>query len=189
MNTRAAVHFATTGAAHQPGGAPAPRDNSAREVALFLRGARNGGRAGVSQPCRQHPPYSKDEDATIATLFSQGAKWADIADAIKRPPQSVRARAYVLGLKRKNPKLTGDDKPAASTLLNRRFQEKFPEKRRAHKAVEWALLSGTLQKQPCLACGSVDVHAHHPDYSKPLDVRWLCPACHRAEHRKSRVAK
>lgn len=51
MNTRAAVHSATTRAAHQPGGAPAPRDNSACVSSLVH--TRNGGRAGVSQPCRQ----------------------------------------------------------------------------------------------------------------------------------------
>ena len=40
----------------------------------------------------------------------------------------------------------------------------------------------------CAGCGAsrsqhgFRLQAHHADYSKPLDVRWLCPACHRAVH-------
>lgn len=26
------------------------------------------------------------------------------------------------------------------------------------------------------------MQAHHEDYSKPLDVQWLCMACHRGAH-------
>jgi len=37
---------------------------------------------------------------------------------------------------------------------------------------------GKLIPQPC-ACGSTDVEKHHPDYTKPLLVEWVCKACHR----------
>ena len=30
------------------------------------------------------------------------------------------------------------------------------------------------------------VHAHHPDYSKPLDVVWLCHKDHMREHMAER---
>ena len=55
---------------------------------------------------------------------------------------------------------------------------KNPEKRKAHGAVWSAIRSGKLIKQPCEVCGEIKVEAHHDDYTKPLDVRWLCPAHH-----------
>jgi hypothetical protein len=45
-----------------------------------------------------------------------------------------------------------------------------------------ALTNGTLVKQPCEVCGDVKTEAHHDDYSKPLDVRWLCFKHHRETH-------
>lgn len=35
---------------------------------------------------------------------------------------------------------------------------------------------------PCEGCGAVRAVAHHDDYVRPLDVRWLCPRCHRRHH-------
>ncbi len=52
------------------------------------------------------------------------------------------------------------------------------KKNRARVKVARALKDGTLEKEPCYECGSEIVQAHHDDYSKPLDVRWLCPNHH-----------
>ena len=54
---------------------------------------------------------------------------------------------------------------------------------RAHKQVEVAIANGSLVRMPCEKCGSTKVDAHHDDYSKPLDVRWLCRAHHLEHHR------
>ena len=34
----------------------------------------------------------------------------------------------------------------------------------------------------CEICGNPKVDAHHDDYSRPRDVRWLCRAHHRQHH-------
>ena len=45
---------------------------------------------------------------------------------------------------------------------------------RAYTAVKRAVEAGDLTKGPCEECGAAIAHAHHDDYSKPLEVRWLC---------------
>lgn len=50
-----------------------------------------------------------------------------------------------------------------------------------------ALKRGLIQKRCCEVCGSEDVQAHHPDYSKPLDVMWLCSKHHAWIHDRGGV--
>lgn len=58
-------------------------------------------------------------------------------------------------------------------------------KLRAQAAVRWAVKSGSLVRpSKCERCGAEgEVHGHHEDYSKSLDVVWLCRVCHGAVHR------
>lgn len=58
-----------------------------------------------------------------------------------------------------------------------------PIKRKAQHAVGNAIRDGKLARQPCEVCGEANAHAHHDDYSKPLDVRWLCTTHHAEWHR------
>jgi len=53
----------------------------------------------------------------------------------------------------------------------------------ASTMVRLALSSGIIVKGPCESCGSEPTEAHHDDYNKPLDVRWLCRACHADWHK------
>jgi len=68
----------------------------------------------------------------------------------------------------------------------------FPDKKLqkwAHNKLRSAIRNGTLKREPCeKGCVSVDmrdgrssVQAHHDDYNKPLEVRWLCVKCHYKE--------
>lgn len=60
--------------------------------------------------------------------------------------------------------------------------EPYNEVRSASRKVHYALKTGELEWWPCEVCGSYDVRAHHEDYSKPLEVRWLCPLHHKELH-------
>ncbi len=64
----------------------------------------------------------------------------------------------------------------------RRIRREHPEKYKAHNALSNAVRDGRIMRQPCEVCGRKDAHGHHEDYSKPLDVIWLCPVCHSALH-------
>lgn len=42
---------------------------------------------------------------------------------------------------------------------------------------------GKLIKQPCAICGCINnIEAHHEDYTKPMQVIWLCVEHHRKHH-------
>jgi hypothetical protein len=59
-----------------------------------------------------------------------------------------------------------------------------PERKLARNLVATAIVSGKLKRQPCEVCGTRAADAHHDDYAKPLDVRWLCRGCHKRHHVK-----
>jgi hypothetical protein len=63
----------------------------------------------------------------------------------------------------------------------RRFIDKNPEKYAAQRIAHDAIRRGKLVRLTfCESC-YIDCKpdAHHPDYSRPLFVRWLCKKCHR----------
>ena len=37
---------------------------------------------------------------------------------------------------------------------------------------------GVIKKMPCRVCGDGKSQAHHPDYTQPLEVVWLCQSHH-----------
>jgi len=61
----------------------------------------------------------------------------------------------------------------------RLYRQRHPEKLAARNAVQAAVQSGRLIKGPCAVCGNEKSEAHHDDYSRKLDVVWLCLRHHR----------
>lgn len=63
-----------------------------------------------------------------------------------------------------------------------KWRRVHPRRYLAHLYVQAAKRAGVLVPQPCEVCGETKTEAHHPDYHRPGDVVWLCPAHHRQIH-------
>lgn len=74
------------------------------------------------------------------------------------------------------------ERRAAQYLNSSEMKYLYPEKYRARYTVHNAIRDGRLERKPCEACGTARSEAHHEDYSRPLDVRWLCRVHHEAVH-------
>jgi len=69
---------------------------------------------------------------------------------------------------------------------NNAFQEEHAAvAKQARGAIRSAIRGGHIVKPAaCSSCGKDCVpEGHHPDYSKPLEVEWLCTSCHNRVHR------
>ena len=97
-----------------------------------------------------------------------------------------------------NPKVQAYDRARAklpkrsqqSARIAKAWREANPDGYKAHTAVGSAIRDGRLKKKPCEVCGSMtNLHAHHDDYAKPLDVRWLCAKHHHRMHGERRIVE
>lgn len=66
------------------------------------------------------------------------------------------------------------------------YQRKFRDQNPAYRARQMtgnAIRDGRLVRGSCEVCGDKNSQAHHDDYSRPLDVRWLCESHHKEWHK------
>lgn len=80
---------------------------------------------------------------------------------------------------------------AIAAAAQAKWKNKFPAKRHAHSLLGSAVKCGRVTPWPVCAvpeCASKP-EAHHPDYSLPLDVVWLCKMHHTQAHALTRSIK
>ena len=66
-------------------------------------------------------------------------------------------------------------------VIGARWRSDHPDRRAAQVALNNAVRDGRVEKLPCFVCGT-KAEAHHPDYSAPLSVVWLCSSHHKQTH-------
>ena len=121
--------------------------------------------------------------------FPQRRLWPQLASILKRTSKQIEAayadhrngdarRLCGCGRARMNSKsdccwICSDERRGADPLRRRQT--------RAYQVVIRALKSGRLTKATsCDRCGekTPDLEGHHEDYSRPLEIMWLCTPCH-----------
>ena len=73
----------------------------------------------------------------------------------------------------------------AKKKASENYKQKHPMKYAAHIVFRNAVRDKKIKtKNTCEVCGSNNlIEGHHDDYTKPLDVRWLCVKCHKEWHK------
>lgn len=91
-----------------------------------------------------------------------------------------RSNPAVQKYDRKRAKLPHRRRAMQATVI--RWRKKYPERYMAHTKLNNAVRDGKIKKGKCKVCGSRKTHGHHSDYSKPLEVTWLCAKHHQRHH-------
>jgi len=77
-----------------------------------------------------------------------------------------------------------------SEIMERRVMDyqNHPDKWSARQKAEYAMATGKLdRKNNCESCGRNGTEAHHPDYTRALDVIFLCKRCHQRLHAGDKI--
>ena len=76
---------------------------------------------------------------------------------------------------------------AYMSKLSTLYNKNNPKKHKARVKLNVSISRGKILKGKCDICGDVKTQAHHHDYSKPLDVKWLCRKHHYELHKYERL--
>ena len=64
----------------------------------------------------------------------------------------------------------------------RKWRLRNPNGAYAQRLINYYIKIGKIKRKNCEFCKEENVYAHHDDYYKPLEVRWMCPSCHAKYH-------
>lgn len=104
-----------------------------------------------------------------------------------RPNKKERCekqKEYKARLRRENPEKYAE----IFHGIRKRYRQKYRDKTNAENQLDYAILHNKIiRPDECSVCHKKCIpHGHHFDYTKPLEVIWVCPACHSQIHRQMR---
>lgn len=74
------------------------------------------------------------------------------------------------------------ENPERKSEENEVYNRENPNRIKANSILNVAIKKGEIKRSLCRDCDRTDTHGHHEDYSKPLEVKWLCPVHHKKLH-------
>jgi len=107
---------------------------------------------------------------------------------LARPSEVLAGRARFCSrrcVQERNVELAAKVNRKPGGWLQRRYEKKRTThlvQESARRKLAYAVKYGHLRRLNCELCGNENTDGHHMDYSRPLDVVWLCRPHHAAFH-------
>lgn len=136
------------------------------------------GLTATKEACPRGHPY--DEENTLWGPASyDGKKWSFKCATCQREKWAAKSELYNENRRKRTDRALRD---ARIEAYRRREPEKFKARQRVNAAVRYSKL---VKPDACEWCGTTNtvLDGSHDDYSKPLEVEWLCRQCHAAKDR------
>jgi hypothetical protein len=92
------------------------------------------------------------------------------------------------GLKRAKAYLSTERGKAVRKNRMDNYRKNHPIRDRARYLVSYEIKCGRLIRPEVCSCCNAECkpHGHHDNYTKPLDVTWLCEPCHKQWHKQNK---
>lgn len=152
-----------------------------------------GGRSTRCWECdlRERDKRRVERWTRIATLWAEGLTMREMVER-----GCGRATISALGVEMDRMKKAGWDLPIRRAGWTGNYRRGGPPRvepltrAQARQRLGYAVHAGRVKRpERCERCNKrTHVNGHHHDYSKPLDVEWLCRSCHVAHHVAERAA-
>ena len=160
---------------------------------FYSDGRRRDGHEGTCKVCRCAAARRRRRRDKAHINAQQRERWR--RDPLAARCRQRRRRARKPEVSRRASRRYGAVHKEARRAYCTAYRRKNGHKTRAHALVKAAVTLGVLVRRPCEVCGARQdeggqkIYAHHEDYSRPLEVRWLCTSCHRLLHRDKEVGR
>ena len=141
-----------------------------------MRGYTKKNKTVISEKAKQY--YLQNREAIIAS--SKVRYLADHEKSLEYhrdyyAKNSDARKAYQKRYRTENPEL----------VKAKKREQQGTKKTKARDEFRYAVRTGKIVRKPCIYCGDPKSQGHHEDYSKPLEVIWVCAGCHMKHyHRK-----
>lgn len=148
------------------------------------------GKCGLQKSVDAYHRRSRSKDG-LQSYCKECDKHATLSQMASKEGREYRSRWRMSekGVSSRRSYLESDNGKKKHKENAARHRERHKQKVKARAAVSNAIVLGLLVRaDKCSVCfvsppamrdGRSALQAHHDDYSKPLDVQWLCVKCHK----------
>lgn len=126
--------------------------------------------------------YGRCNSCKVCDLLIRRQWYLNNLERIKKEKREYGRERYKDPEVRK--RISDYGKSEAGKLTKKRTKDRHADRESARKKLGNAVALGKIIPWPVCAIHSCEdkPEAHHPDYSRPLDVVWLCPKHHTDAH-------